>query len=80
MSYETYEDDCPGCRPVLLDTRTGKQIPDDNPMMQVVLTLFEQLTLTEKQAWHRFTCQNSSAPADLKAVAMFQARIEAALK
>jgi hypothetical protein len=68
VSWEAYEEDCPDCRPAMVDMKTGQVMPDDAPMMRFVLEVFKGLTLAEKQAWHRFTCQNSRAPADLKVI------------
>ncbi len=79
MSWETYEDACRGCRPVMLNIATGLRLPDDSPEMKLILAIFDKLTLPERQAWHRFTCKNSRASGDLEVVARFQGQIEAAL-
>jgi hypothetical protein len=79
MSWESYDDKCRGCKPILIEASNGKAVPDDDPKMQVILAVFENLTLPERQAWHRFTCQNSRNPADLKIVSSFQKQIEDAL-
>jgi len=65
MSREQFSDDCPGCRPALI--RDGKVVPDDDPMMVVILRVWDrETTLNERKAWHRVTCQNSQKPSDLK--------------
>lgn len=62
MSMETYDDTCSGCRPAIVDVATGKIMPQDSPVMQIVNQLFNKLTPTERQAWHDFTCKNSRDP------------------
>lgn len=59
MSREKFDANCPGCRPVLLDVRTGKTFPDDSPAMKAINRVWHNMTLPEKEAWHEFTCQNS---------------------
>ena len=65
MSFEYFENDCPGCKPVLLDQKTMRQMPETSPEMQAVLGVWAKTTLEERQAFHRFTCQNSRTPADM---------------
>jgi len=62
MSLEHYDENCKGCRPALLDIQTGKPLPEDSPIMKIVLGLWEQATPQEKRAWHDFTCLNSREP------------------
>lgn len=68
MSWDKYDDDCPGCRPVLIDPTTGKVSPPDSPEMKAIMEVWQLTTLTERQAWHRFTCQNSRTPGDLRII------------
>jgi hypothetical protein len=79
MSLKYFEDDCPGCRPALLDMETKKPMPEDSPQMQAVLAVWDTTTPEERQAFHRFTCQNSRTPEDLKVINNLSARISAAL-
>ncbi len=79
MSWETYEDACPGCKPAMLNLATGARLPDDSPEMKLILAIFDKLTLPERQAWHRFTCMNSRASGDLEVISRFQGQIQAAL-
>ena len=68
MSRGKYEDNCPGCRPALLDTTTGKPIPEDTPLMQAILKWWETVDRKSKEAFHNCTCLNSKDPEDLKAM------------
>jgi len=62
---EAFEENCRGCKPAMIDTRTMKALPDDNPAMQAIFKVWDGLTLAERQAWHRVTCLNSRVPSDL---------------
>ena len=79
MSKETYDDACSGCRPAIVDVKTGKIMPQDSPVMQIVNQLFKKLTPEERQAWHSFTCKNSRDPKVLEHVGRFTGQMEAAL-
>lgn len=68
MSLEKFNDDCSGCRPVIIDIKTGAVLPDDDPYMKRVLEVWAVLTREEKEAWHAVTCQNSRDPWTLEVV------------
>ena len=84
MSKDQFSDDCPGCRPAIMKVRngkpTGQPLPDDSPEMRAVLGVWDALTPGEKQAWHRFTCQNSRTLVDLSVAKKFGDRVEEALR
>jgi hypothetical protein len=61
MSQHTFDDDCPGCRPVLLDLQ-GKPFPKNHEAMVVLNKLWEQTTREEREAFHQVTCLNNRAP------------------
>jgi hypothetical protein len=61
MSSDAFENDCPGCRPALLDVKTGKTFAADTPEMKVINCVWSGTTKGERQAFHAFTCQNSRA-------------------
>jgi len=52
-------------RPVIVDQKTMQILPQDHPAMIRVNEVYDQLSLPEKQAWHRVTCLNSRDPIDL---------------
>ena len=79
MSLQKFDDECRGCKPAMMDVQTGKVLPDDSPSMQIVLRLWGETTLAERQAWHRVTCQNSRAPEDLRFAQVFTQRVQKAL-
>lgn len=80
MSFHQHSDDCPGCRPVILDLKTGKPLADDSPEMIAVSVMWAQTTLDERQAFHRFTCQNSRTTEDLKMMESLSDRMKKALE
>jgi hypothetical protein len=80
MSFETYSDDCPGCRPMVLDMQTKRPLPDDSPMMLIINGIWSTTTRDEREAFHRFTCQNSRAPEVMALVNPLMMRIQNALK
>ena len=65
MSIQQFDDNCPGCRPAILDVKTGKVLPDDDPIMAKILAIWANTTLGEREAFHRVMCLNSREPLDL---------------
>lgn len=58
MSREHFDDDCPSCKPILLDIQTSQPLPDDNPIMVVVLAIWKAATPGERKAFHDICCMN----------------------
>lgn len=77
MPMNQFSDDCPGCRPAMLDLSTGAALPDSHPLMQKVLRIWGATTLAERQAYHRVMCQNSRAPNDLAVVQAIVEKMQA---
>lgn len=80
MSMQKHDDDCAGCRPVLMDANTRQPLPPDSPEMQAVNRMWETTTLDEREAFHRVTCLNSRADEDLTLVQGIAERIGDALE
>jgi hypothetical protein len=80
MSMKRFDDECPGCRPAMVNVDTGRLYPDDSVEMIAVNRLWAQTTSEERKAWHRVTCQNSRSLVDLSVAKAFADRIEAALR
>lgn len=74
MSRQNYQDDCPGCRPVVLDV-IAKQV--DEAMTAKVLEFWKTTTLVQRKAFHRFTCLNSRETEDLRIIARLRKQMEA---
>lgn len=69
VSLERYSDDCRGCRPAMLDVKTGRALPDTDPILQAILGVWDASSRKTREAYHRVCCQNSRAPEDLARVA-----------
>lgn len=54
-------------------------MPEDSPEMQAVLGVWAKTTMEERQAFHRFTCQNSRTPTDLAVISALSARMNEAM-
>lgn len=80
MSWETYSDQCAGCRPAIIDPATGHALSPNSAPMQAMMRVWKVTTLTERQAWHRFTCQNSRAPLDMLFIKELTERFKAELE
>jgi hypothetical protein len=79
MSREHFDDECPGCRPAMVDVKTMQPLADDSIEMKTVNRLWGETSREERLAWHRFTCQNSRSLLDVQLVKTFSDRLEAAL-
>ena len=76
MSLKKYEEECPGCLPAALNLHTGEVLPNDHPVMRAMLAVWAKLTRAEREAWHRFTCQNSRETKDMRIVAAINRRMQ----
>lgn len=76
MSIHKHDDDCPGCRPAVLDVATGKPLPDDSEIMVVVNQVWAETTFEERQSFHRVTCQNSRDPQDVATIQRITQQIQ----
>jgi len=80
MSKHKFDDDCPGCRPVLIDVDTGNPMPLTHPTMVRVNEIWAQTTLGEREAFHQVTCLNNRTPQVLKLAMQITRRIQDALR
>lgn len=65
MSWSKFDDDCAGCRPIIFDPVTLHALSPNSKPMRAIMKCWSNTTLQQRQAWHRFTCQNSRAALDL---------------
>lgn len=62
-----YDDDCEGCQPALMDTKTGKNMEKDHPVMVALMKAWkERTTLTERRATSRVWMGQSQNPIDFE--------------
>lgn len=80
MSHDRFDDECSGCRPMMLDVQTRRPLADDSIEMKIVNRLWNETSVEERLAWHRFTCLNSRTVEDLLFCKAFSDRIQAALE
>jgi ABC-type nitrate/sulfonate/bicarbonate transport system substrate-binding protein len=55
-------------------------VPPESPIMQAINAVWAKTTLAEREAFHRFTCENSRAHADLAVVQSISERFKAAVE
>jgi hypothetical protein len=80
MSKHKFDDDCPGCRPALVDVETGKAMPQNHPTMVRVNEVWAETTLQEREAFHQVTCLNNRSTENLKLAMAITRRIQDALR
>lgn len=73
-----FSDDCPGCRPAMIDFETMKPVPPDSPLMRPINAIWDKTSYEDRQAFHRFTCLGSMELADLMTVKALQQRMQRA--
>ncbi|MHA2427585.1 MAG: hypothetical protein ACXADB_06145 [Candidatus Hermodarchaeia archaeon] len=67
MEDHEFCDDCPGCRPAMLNPLTGQVYPKDSPEMQAVDAVWDnETTYAERKAFIEVTLKNSRLPHELK--------------
>ncbi len=80
MSKEQFNDNCPGCRPIIIDPDTMKVLPEDSWQMQAVARVWAATNYAERKAFHEFTCLNSREPMVMAIVNTLRHRMNNALK
>lgn len=78
MSWEKFNDNCAGCRPVILDVVTKKPLPDNHPAVVTMNRVWAGTSLQEREAFHRVTCLNSRDALDLYLMGQITRRFEQA--
>jgi hypothetical protein len=78
MSIQEYDDNCPGCRPAIIDLQTKQVLPDDSPIMVSMLKIWAETSLQERKAYHRVMCLNSRDAIDVYLVRLVIKRLETA--
>ena len=67
MPEHEFCDDCPGCRPALLDVKTGKVMAPDDPVMTKINDVWDnETTYAQRRAFIEVTLHNSRNPVDMK--------------
>lgn len=81
MPKHEFCDECPGCRPALLDVKTEKIMADDHPIMIAINDVWDyETSYGERKAFIDVTYHNSTNEEDktsfLKIMKMFRSKLE----
>lgn len=79
MSREAFDDECPGCRPALVDPRTGEKYADSSPPMVALNAVWAATPVETRRAFHRVTCLDSLAFMDIEAASNLMVSFKHAL-
>lgn len=80
MKHE-FCDHCPGCRPALVDLKTGNAMAADSEIMILVNRVWNtETTYAERKAFIDVTVHNSVKPDDFRLASGIMAKIERATK
>ncbi len=67
MEDHEFCDKCEGCRPAMLDPRTGVKVPDTDPMMVSVNRAWDnETTFAQRKAFIEVTLKNCRNPVELR--------------
>ena len=81
MEDHEFCDTCPGCRPAMLDVKSGKPLPSDHPAMVVVNRVWSNdTTYAQRRAFIEVTLKNSRRPEDVKLFQEVATKIQTALE
>lgn len=80
MSRIMFDDNCPGCRPAMLNPQTGEILKPDSPEMQVINDVWAHTTFRERLAFHRVCCLNSRMTYELIIVRDLSKRMADAIR
>ena len=81
MEDHEFCDDCPGCRPALLDLQTQQSLPDDDPIMVKVNRVWDSdTTYAQRRAFIKVTLHNSRNKQDMVRAQEVTQKIEVACK
>jgi hypothetical protein len=80
LDHHEFCDHCPGCRPARVDTRTGKPLADDSPVMiKVSQTWDHETTYAERKAFIEVTLHNSRTAENMRLASIVTRKIETSL-
>lgn len=80
MEDHEFCDTCPGCRPAIMNIATGKNVPDDDPMMVAVNKVWDnETTYAQRRAYIEVTLKNSEDQNFLRLANEVMAKIKSAI-
>jgi hypothetical protein len=81
MEDHEFCDECPGCRPALIDAETGKLMAKDSPIMKTVNRVWDkETTFAQRKGFIEVTLKNSRNPHEMKLFWEVSNKIQDALK
>ena len=81
MEDHEFCDNCPGCRPAMLDMQTNQPLDNDNPIMVVVNDIWDNnTTYAQRRAFIEFTLHNSRESYVVKLTAEVQNKLQSVLE
>lgn len=69
-------ENCPDCRPIVFDPKTGKVLRAGHPLQLAADQAWRDALPAQRVAWHRVTCLNSADPLDRILATKIVERIE----
>jgi hypothetical protein len=67
MEDHEFCDSCDGCRPAILNIKTGKPLSREDPVMVAVDKMWdEETTFAQRRAYIEVTLKNSRQPRDME--------------
>jgi len=79
MAVKRFDDECPGCRPAMINGHTKQPYPDASAEITIVNRLWAETMSAEREVWHRVTCQNSRSIVDVQLAQRFADRVQVGL-
>ena len=79
MTCEKFDPNCPGCRPAIMDPRTGRALPKDDPIVVTINEVWDAAPREEQEACWRIWVKNGREYEDMKLAAAFMSRVQAKL-
>ena len=76
MTCKQFDPECPDCRPLAIDPRTGQQLPADHPATKILQQAFDSLPLQDKEAVWRVWVLSSETFEDRAATLRLWQRVQ----
>lgn len=78
-THQTYDPTCPGCRPAMMDYKTGQVFAPDHPTMVIVNRVYDAASYAEQEAFFEVCVKNSQKPQDRELAMGLMNRIQKAI-
>ena len=75
MSLKKFDDNCPGCKPVVIDVKTKRPVAPDSPLGKAIEAVWVETTLYERECFHNFCCLNDLSEENYRVMTNISRRI-----